>query len=223
MCGKFTQMASWREVHAFSGPLVLKMEDDAVITSTPMRMAQILHLDDSGARVMTPMRWGFSKKSAVSPSRPDHMHARAETVDSLPTFASAFASGRGILMVQTFNEGEELPNGKTKQWVITPKDGEPIAIAVIFERWVRGDESFWTFVQVTTPANALIAPLTDRMPAILRREDWSLWLGETGASSDAVKATLQTYDDAGSWSIAPQETARLKPPPKAAPQDDLFS
>ena len=64
-------------------------------------------------------------------------------------------------------EGEELENGKTRQWVITPNDGEPVAIAVIFEEWRNGADSLLTFVMVTTPPNTLIARITDRMPAIL--------------------------------------------------------
>ena len=116
------------------------------------------------------------------------MHVRSETIDTRRTFAHAFADARGILMVHTFNEGEELPNGKTKQCVVTPNDGQPIAIAVIFEEWQNGPESLLTFVMVTTPPNALIARITDRMPAILPRETWATWLGDTGASLAEVKA-----------------------------------
>ena len=66
MCGKFTQMASWRDVHAFSQPLVLKVAGDAVETATPMRIAHILRLDEAGERVMVPMRWGFSRQGAAA-------------------------------------------------------------------------------------------------------------------------------------------------------------
>ncbi|MBL8552221.1 MAG: SOS response-associated peptidase family protein [Hyphomonadaceae bacterium] len=222
MCGKFTQMFTWAEVHAFSQPLVIKAEGDQVVTSTPMRMAHIMRLDETGARVMNPMRWGFSKKSAKAPVRPDHMHARAETVDTLPTFAPAFAASRGVLMVHTFNEGEELPNGRTKQWVITPKDGEPIAIAVICERWTNETEDLWTFVQVTTPANTLIRPITDRMPAILRRADLPVWLGEIDAPAAAIKALLATYEDDGAWDIAPQASGKPPRPAGGGAQADLF-
>ncbi len=41
-------------------------------------------------------------------------------------------------MVHNFNEGEELPNGNTKQWTIRPNDCQPIAIAVIFGLWQTG-------------------------------------------------------------------------------------
>ena len=221
MCGKFTQMASWRQVHAFSRPLVVEAAGgDQVVTATPMRMAYVMRLNDRGERVMVPMRWGFSRRASSSPARPDHMHARAETVDKLPTFQDAFENGRGILFVRTFNEGEELASGRTKQWVITPKDGLPVAIAVICEEWARGEERLWTFVQVTTPANRLIRPLTDRMPAILPQEAWPAWLGETGASPEEIKALLTPFEEKGAWEIAPE---RHRSGGKAAPpQGDLF-
>jgi putative SOS response-associated peptidase YedK len=125
MCGKFTQLRSWREVHAFSQPLVVKQATDEVVVSTPMRFANIMRLNAAGARELVPMRWGFAGKDDPNPARPKHMHARAETADRLRTFAQAFASSCGILMVHTFNEGEELPNGKTKQWVVTPRTASP--------------------------------------------------------------------------------------------------
>ena len=202
MCGKFTQLASWQEVHAFSQPLAIKRDADEVVVTSPMRMANIMRLSATGAREMVSMRWGFAGHDDPNPSRPKHMHVRAETIDQRRTFAHAFATSRGILMVNTFNEGEELPNGKTKQWVITPQDGQPIAIAVIFEEWRNGLEALLTFVMVTTPPNALIARITDRMPAILPREAWPAWLGETDAPLADVKSLLQTHEDGGEWTMA---------------------
>ena len=225
MCGKFTQLSSWQEVHAFSQPLVVKQAGDELVVSTPMRFANIMRLNAAGARELVPMRWGFAGKDDHNPARPKHMHARAETVDRLPTFAQAFASSRGILMVHTFNEGEELPNGKTKQWVVTPQDGQPIAIAVIYEEWHNGTETLETFVQVTTPANTLISRITDRMPAILPCEAWAAWLGETDAPLKEVKALLQTFDDGGNWVMTEQASKRPPRPPKPPrtnPQPDLF-
>ncbi|HEU4377098.1 MAG TPA: SOS response-associated peptidase family protein [Hyphomicrobiaceae bacterium] len=208
ICGKFTQMSSWEQVHAFSQPLVARKDGDGLVVSTPMRPAHIMRLNAAGGREMAAMRWGFAGHDDANPSRPKHMHVRAETIDQRRTFAQAFATSRGILMVHTFNEGEELPTGKTRQWVITPNDGEPVAVAVIFEEWHNGPESLLTFVMVTTPPNALIARITDRMPAILPRATWPAWLGETDASPAQVKALLQTYEDGGVWTMEPQATSR---------------
>lgn len=223
MCGKFTQLSSWRDVHAFSQPLVTAGDPGPVTVATPMCFANILRLGQNGGRELASMRWGFAGKDDADPSRPKHMHARAETVDRLPTFAESFARRRAILMVHTFNEGEELPNGKTKQWVIAPNDGQPIAMAVICERWRNGPEALETFVQVTVPANALISRITDRMPAILPREAWAAWLGETEASPAQVKALLKTYDDGSTWTMTEQASSRPPPnPPKPKSQLELF-
>jgi putative SOS response-associated peptidase YedK len=213
MCGKFTQLSTWAEVHAFSQPLTASPDGTPAVISTPMRFANILRLDAEGKRELVAMRWGFPDRSAKNPSRPKHMHARAETVDQLPTFAHAFRNGRGILFVDTFNEGEEMPNGKTKQWTIRPKDRKPIALAVIGEEWLNGEERLPVFIQITVPANALIAPVTDRMPAVLAPAHWPLWLGETPARDEELKACLATFDDGGAWEIYEE---------KKGPQPSLF-
>jgi putative SOS response-associated peptidase YedK len=220
MCGKFTQLASWKDVVAFSQPLTATVEGEPVVVSTPMRDARIMRLGENGKRELVPMRWGFSKPGQAS-FKPDHMHARAETADSRPRFCDAFGERRGILMVETFNEGEELPTGRKKQWVIRPKDRKPIALAVIWEDW---EEIGPTFVMLTVPANALIARVTDRMVAVLRQEDWPVWLGETDAPLDDVKALLKTFDDKGGWEMTPQAPSKSAKAKKAgkSPQQDLF-
>ena len=215
-------MRSWREVHAFSQPLVMAERDDAIEIATPMRFASMLQLEPQGDREIVSMRWGFASKVDAAPTRPKHIHVRCETIDTRPTFRQAFANRRGILMVHTFNEGEELPRDKTKQWVISPGDGQPIAIAVICETWCHGEETLETFVQVTTPANALISRITDRMPAILPRQAWPIWLGETDASLDQIKAVLTTFEDRGTWTMTEQSPGARSRPPKRHSQPDLF-
>lgn len=219
MCGKFTQMATWEEVVAFSQPLTAIPEGGAVTVSTPMRTARVIRLGEDGRREMVAMRWGFSKPENPA-FKPDHMHARAETIDTRPTFAESFAERRGLVLVETFNEGEQLSSGKTQQWVIRPKDRKPIAIAVIWEEWAGDTGSEPTFVMVTVPPNPLIGRITDRMPAILRQEDWPAWLGETDASPAEAKALLRTFDDMGAWEMAQQVPASKAK--KSASQGNLF-
>jgi putative SOS response-associated peptidase YedK len=214
-------MASWAEVIAFSRPLTAIPDDAPVTVSTPMRLAKVIRLGEDSAREFIPMRWGFSKPENPS-FKPDHMHARAETIDTRPTFAESFAERRGLVVVSSFNEGEEQPGGKTKQWVIRPKDRKPIAIAVIWEEWAGDQGSEPTFVMVTTPPNPLIARVTDRMPAVLRQDDWPVWLGETDASLTDVKALLKTFDDEGAWEMSEQASLKSPKSAKPKPQLDLF-
>lgn len=220
MCGKFTQMATWEEVVAFSRPLVAIPEGGAVTVSTPMRIAKIMRLDESGKREFVSMRWGFAKPGATV-FKPDHMHARGETIDSKPRFCDAFGERRGVLLVETFNEGERLESGKTKQWVIRPQDRKPVAIAVIWEEWGEADPP--AFIQVTVPANLLISRITDRMPAILRQKDWPAWLGEEDAKLSEIKAVLKTFEDGGDWEMTEQSSSKPKAEkPKPPKQMDLF-
>ena len=221
MCGKFTQMASWAEVVAFSRPLTAIPDGEPATVSTPMRIAKVMRLGEDGGRELAPMRWGFSKPGNPS-FKPDHMHARAETIDTRPTFAEAFAERRGIVLVETFNEGEVLDNGKTKQWVVRPRDRKPIAIAVIWEEWVGDTGSEPTFVMVTVPPNPLIARITDRMPAILREKDWATWLGEHDTALQDVKSLLRTFDDEGNWEMDEQAPARSSKAATPKAQGELF-
>jgi putative SOS response-associated peptidase YedK len=218
MCGKFTQMMSWRElVHLADLIGVGNVETETV---TPMRPATVLTLDEAGQRKAVKMRWGMVARSAKDPfSGTKHIHARAETIDTLPTFREAFQRRRGLVVVSTFNEGKEITPRKTEQHVITPRDGKPLAIAVVWERWTKHNEGeLLTFAMVTVPANALIGTITDRMPAIVAPEDWPIWLGEEPASLDEVKAVLKTVE--GDWEMRPQ--TKTPPPPKPNAQSELF-
>lgn len=222
MCGKFTQLVAWEDALTFFTKLMEPTPDESpVVFATPMRSAWIIRLDEAGKRERVKMRWGFSNPGSDS-FKPDHMHARSETIDSKLTFSESFSERRGILMVDTFNEGEQQPGGKTKQWAIRPKDRKPIAIAVIWEEWEGDAGAIPCFIQATVPANALVAKITDRMPAILMPEDWPMWLGEIDASLKDVKVLLRTFDDEGNWEMAEQASSTSTKVPKAKPQMDLF-
>ena len=222
MCGKFTQLVAWEDAYVFFSKLAEPTAEEApVVFATPMRSALIIRLDEGGKRESVRMRWGFSNPGSSS-FKPDHMHARGETVDSRPTFAESFSERRGILMVDTFNEGEEQPGGKTKQWVIRPEDRKPIAIAVIWEEWEGDTGAVPCFIQVTVPANKLVSTITDRMPAILNEEDWPAWLGEDDSSPADVKSLLRTFDDAGNWRLTEQAPTKSAKAAKPKPQMDLF-
>jgi putative SOS response-associated peptidase YedK len=119
MCGKFTAMASWAEVVAFSQPL--GTADDHPVTFRVMANLPVIVWDGTRRRVVA-MRWGFPHPA--DPRRPQPIHARAESIDERPAFAEAFRTGqRGIVLVKTFNEAPE----SGVQHVITPGDDRPSA------------------------------------------------------------------------------------------------
>ena len=218
MCGKFTQMMSWSELVALSdlvggpaGPLE---------TVTPMRFANVVRLDAEGRREVARMRWGFVPAGARDPSDgTKFIHVRAETIEQKPTFRDAFMKRRGIVVVNTFNEGKEITPRKTEQYVVTLKERRATAIAVIWERWSEASKGVLeTFAMVTVPPNALIGTITDRMPALLADDDWAKWLGEQPASVAELKSMLRPSD----LPMDMEKAGKPAPPPKPDPQPSLF-
>lgn len=240
MCGKFTAMASWREVVAFSRPLTLERNNDGdeeVIYGVAKPLPVIVWGREAKQRRILPMRWGFP--SARDWRRPQPIHARSETIDTTKAFASAFAAGqRGIVVFKTFNEGEvvNFSNGNTKtvQWTIDPQDG-PRGFAFVWRLFDIAELSqpLLACVMVTVPANKLLRATIlrheadPRMPAILEDADWETWLGENDASPEQAKAVLRTMEGVR-WSIAPEPKkpkatkTKSENPDKPEPERGLF-
>ena len=73
-------------------------------------------------------------------------------------------------------------------------DGSPFALAGLWEQWRdQAGEIVQTFTVLTTEPNELCAPIHDRMPVILARENWPAWLGEFDASQDELLRILRPF------------------------------
>lgn len=218
MCGKFTQMMSWGELVSL-GELI-GAPPSATETVTPMRFATVIRLNAEGRREAARMRWGFVPADASDPSAGTRfIHARAESIEQRPTFREAFFRRRGLVVVNTFNEGKEITPSKTEQYVVTLNGRAATAIAVIWERWsVPNTPPLETFAMVTVAANTVIGTITDRMPALVADEDWAKWLGEVPASVDELKAMLRP----SSLDMTMARASKPAPPPKPNRQPDLF-
>lgn len=177
MCGKITQPRTWDELDEATRFMLGREAGDETVT--PMRLARVIALGRDGRRKSVAMRWGLG----TAP----HIHARAESIDIRPAFREAFRRRRGLLVVTSFNEGKEITPARTEQYGLTPEDGLPMAIAVVWENGAAG----LAFAMVTVAANALVSTITDRMPALIAEEDWPQWLGERPASIDELKAMLR--------------------------------
>lgn len=225
MCGKFTAMASWRDVHAFSQALTAGAGDELVTYGVARDVPVIIFDKALGQRRVVRMRWGFPHPPNWKIPQP--IHARAETVDTTQAFADAFHDGqRGIVVMRTFNEGEEV-GSKTVQWTIDPGDGIARGVAFVWRGFDVEDlpAPMFACVMCTVPASKLIAPITDRMPAIIEDAHWPDWLGESDASPADAKAVLKTMEGVN-WRMAKEAPKPKAPPrprsPKSEPPPDLF-
>jgi putative SOS response-associated peptidase YedK len=118
-------------------------------------------------------------------------------------FKAAFAERRCLVPAPAYYEWRDDPDGKTP-FAVARIDGEPVVFGGIWERWKSTEgEILQTFATITTDANRQLAGIQDRMPVIIEREDWPLWLGEAeGDPGSLLRA-------------APEDVLRIWPVGKA--------
>lgn len=98
-----------------------------------------------------------------------------------PSFRSAYQRRRCIVPASGFYEWQEVTGERKQPWFIRLKAGEPMAMGGLWESWTNPDgEIVRTFCVITTGPNDVMRPIHDRMPVILRREDWPGWLSSDG-------------------------------------------
>jgi len=153
---------------------------------------------ETRARSLDPLRWGLVPHWAKDLKIGARLiNARAETAASLPAFRDAFKSRRCIVPASGFYEWQKI-RGAKQPYAIVPEGEALFGFAGLWENWrdkAAGQGAEWvrTCTILTGEPNELLAPIHDRMPAILPPEAWSAWLGETAASARELQALLKPY------------------------------
>jgi putative SOS response-associated peptidase YedK len=109
------------------------------------------------------------------------INARAETLVTKNAFKPAMRKRRCLIPIDGFYEWKAIVGSKTKQPMFIHRvDGAPLAVAGLWETWRdRNDpeqRSLHSATIITTAANATMAPVHDRMPAILAPANWGQWM-----------------------------------------------
>jgi putative SOS response-associated peptidase YedK len=137
----------------------------------------VIRQSPEGKRVLHLLRWGLVPHWAKDPSIGNKLsNARGESVAEKPSFRDAFRRRRCLIPADGFYEWKT--DGKVKQpYFISLKSGEPLAMGGLWESCRRPDgEILRTACIITTGPNDIMEPIHDRMPVILRAEDWQAWL-----------------------------------------------
>jgi putative SOS response-associated peptidase YedK len=146
-------------------------------------------------RELSLMRWGLIPSWARDSSAAARMiNARSETAATKPAFRDAMKSRRCMIPADGFYEWSRT--GKTKQpFCFEVNDGELFAFAGLWDRW-KEPSGNWikTCSILTTTPNALTQAVHDRMPVILDRESYDLWLDPGLTDVQVVSGLLKPYD-----------------------------
>jgi putative SOS response-associated peptidase YedK len=152
----------------------------------PQSAVPVIRETREGERVGELMRWGLVPHWAKDPAIGHKLNnARVEGMAEKPSFRQAVRRRRCIVPASGYYEWQAATGSDGKPfkqpYYISPRGAPLFAMAGLFEAWrppgaADTDDWLLSCCVVTTAANALMAPIHDRMPVMIPREHWAAWL-----------------------------------------------
>lgn len=202
MCGRFVSATPPDQLAAYFGVDALtESVTEAVAEPRPnynvaptTGVFAVTESDDQ--RQLDIVRWGLVPFWAKDPSVGNRMiNARAETVATKNAFRRLIVSKRCIVPASGFYEWRRYTDDAGKQRkqpvYLHRSDGEPLAFAGLWDRWVDAEGiALRSCTIITCAANRAIADIHDRMPVVLPAGKWDTWLDPDERDVDTVTSLL---------------------------------
>lgn len=162
----------------------------------PTQSVATIRADQEGLRSLDMLRWGLVPHWAKDVRIGNRLiNARAETVAEKPAFRQAFSRRRCLVLASGFYEWGATPAGKAP-FFMSPRSGECLAFAGLWEQWRGGDDAVLeSCVIITTTANATLAKVHQRMPAILVADAQLRWLAGDTPVNERLKLLRPAAED----------------------------
>lgn len=199
MCGRYN-LAQVDQVAARFGVADAQAELQPRYNVAPSQAMPVV-VRNSPNRLVA-MQWGLIPAWSKEPrAQFSTINARAETVATKPAFAKGFAARRCLLPADGYYEWQTITgeSGKpVKQpWFVRPTGGGVLPMAGLYEFWRDrglGVAAPWlvTCTVITTTAIDALGHVHDRMPMVVRDEDWAAWLDPHSTDALAAAALLST-------------------------------
>jgi putative SOS response-associated peptidase YedK len=178
MCGRFVNFRNLEEIQTHFQIDRVEAEVSASYNVAPtQQVLSVLRKDDQ--RVLVRLHWGLVPFWAKDPTIGNRLiNARAETVDSKPSFKAAFRKRRCLVVADGFYEWQGEKGHKRPVFITLPED-EPMGLAGLWEIWDdkgRADEPLRSCTILTTDASPPLRDIHDRMPVILKADAYREWL-----------------------------------------------
>jgi putative SOS response-associated peptidase YedK len=142
----------------------------------PTQTVPIVRTNEVGQRIISLARWGLIPSWVNDSTEVQHpINAKAETAAIKPIFRHAFRKSRILVPADGFYEWQPGADGK-QPWLIHLKNDDPMGLGGLLEHWDGPQGEIFSFAILTTESNPLMARIHDRMPVIIRPEDYGAWL-----------------------------------------------
>jgi len=205
MCGRYQDRTGWHGlVETFDQrriPIVFPEASaapnlPASLDIRPTQEATILRARDDGVELVRARWWLVPSfhRGPLKEWRFATFNARAESLRTTRSFRDSFRQRRCLVAATGWYEWTGPKTTRTK-WLFTPRDGEPMMLAGLWDRAVTADlGTVESFTIVTQPAGAPLNAYHDRAPVVLFGDEWGRWL----------------HDDAPDDLLAPESRNRFE-------------
>ncbi len=168
----------------------------------PKHMAPVVRMAEDGSHELVPLSWGFrttkkSKKTGAIIQPAAWNNARDDKVRSSGLWKGSFEHRRCLVPASSFCEAKGR-NPATYYWFAIKGEEKrpPFAFAGMWQtsryEGKEGQEEAETYTVLTTSANGIVKPIhPQRMPVILRAENYEQWMNGT---SDEAFELLRPFD-----------------------------
>lgn len=167
---------------------------------------EVLCVIRDGENRIEPLRWGLIPSWAKDPAIGNRLiNARAETVAEKPSFRSAFAKHRCLVVADGFYEWRKVGKSKVPVYIYL-RSKRPFGFAGLYEHWKAPDgKETRTCTIITTGSNELVRPIHDRMPVILPEDAEDHWLDPGEHDRGRLQALLKPYpsEEMDAYDVAP--------------------
>jgi putative SOS response-associated peptidase YedK len=146
-------------------------------------------------RQLSTMLWGlvphWSKSASDAAST---INARSETAAIKPAFRDPLKFRRCLIPADGFYEWKKTGTAK-QPYCFEVNKGELFAFAGLWDGWKDANGNWVKTCSIlTTTPNAVTSAIHDRMPVILDRESYDLWLDPGMQNVAAISELLKPYD-----------------------------
>jgi putative SOS response-associated peptidase YedK len=192
MCGRFVRDIAPELLSAiYNLPTVPDLPPRYNIA--PSQPVAAVRQNAAGERELACLQWGLIPPWAKDPAIGHKLiNARSETAHEKPSFRQALRARRCIIPASGFYEWRT--EGKARlPYYIHRRDGEVLSLAGLWERWTPpAGAPLETCTILTTAANSLVRQFHQRMPVLLDRQVFALWLDCDIADSNRLAELFQS-------------------------------
>lgn len=185
MCGRFANSEAIPVMRATFDADGIEVPWSPSWNITPTRQIPVL-IQDQRSRQLGLMRWGWNPDALGGRLL---VNCRGEEAHTKRMFQAPLENRRCLIPATAFYEWRPAALAKTKPtpFAFAPRAGALFAIAGLWLPRIDADGTrSGAVILLTVPANHVVAPIHDRMPLVIGREQAAAWLTDPEAARDLI-------------------------------------